>query len=84
MELVEFPCRIPGSARGYLAYVMSHIGDNQTLPLMEAAVEARTELAHGLAGARELLYLDLALEDQIRQAAERGVGAAGTRGCGGP
>ncbi|GFH06759.1 R1 protein, alpha-glucan water dikinase, partial [Haematococcus lacustris] len=69
--------RIPGSARGFLAYVLSHLGDSQILPLMEAAVEARTELASCLAGSRELLYLDLALEDQVRQAAERGVGAAG-------
>lgn len=29
------------------------------------------------AGNRELLYLDLALEDQVRAAAERGVGMAG-------
>lgn len=58
--------RIPGNARGYLAYVMSHLGDSQILPLMEAAVEARTELAvGGLTGNRELLYLDLALEDQV-------------------
>ncbi len=69
--------RIPGGARGYLAYVLSHVGDNQVLPLLEACVEARTELAPSLPGNRELLYLDLALEDQARQAAERGVGAAG-------
>ncbi len=71
------PCRIPNSARGYLGYVLSHLGDSQILPLMEAAVEARTELAPMLPGNRELLYLDLALEDQVRQAAERGVGSAG-------
>eukprot|EP00983_Pelagomonas_calceolata_P018716 587087-Pelagomonas_calceolata.AAC.3 len=70
-------CRVPDGVRGYLAYVMGHVGDSQTLPLMEAAVEARTELAPALPGNRELLYLDLALEDQARQAAERGVGAAG-------
>jgi len=69
--------RIPGSARGYLGYVLSRLGDSQVLPFMEAAVEARAELAPALAGSRELLYLDLALEDQVRQAAERGVGAAG-------
>jgi alpha-glucan,water dikinase len=32
---------------------------------MEAAVEARAELASGMTGNRELLYLDLALEDQV-------------------
>ncbi|GIL92123.1 hypothetical protein Vretimale_14920 [Volvox reticuliferus] len=69
--------RIPGGARGWLAYVLSHLGDSQILPLLEACVEARTELAPALTGNRELLYLDLALEDQARQAAERGVGAAG-------
>lgn len=30
-----------------------------------------------LTGQKELLYLDLALEDQVRAAAERGVGIAG-------
>ena len=35
------------------------------MPLMEAAVEARAELAPVLTGNRELLYLDLALEDQV-------------------
>ncbi len=44
---------------------MSHLGDSQLLPLMEAAVEARVELAPSLPGSRELLYLDLALEDQV-------------------
>ncbi len=73
-------CRVPGNARGYLAYVLGHIGDHQILPLMENAVEARTELAGSLAGNRELLYLDLALEDQIRQAAERGISGAGALG----
>ncbi|EFJ44707.1 hypothetical protein VOLCADRAFT_118653, partial [Volvox carteri f. nagariensis] len=69
--------RIPAGARGWLAYVLSHVGDSQILPLLEACVEARTELAPALTGNRELLYLDLALEDQVRQAAERGVGSAG-------
>ena len=44
---------------------MSNLGSSQVLPFMEAAVEARTELAPVLAGAREMLYLDLALEDQV-------------------
>ena len=73
--------RVPDGVRGYLAYVMGHLGDSQTLPLMEAAVEARTELAPALPGNKELLYLDLALEDQARQAAERGVGSAGMDVC---
>ncbi|MEW5309696.1 MAG: hypothetical protein WDW38_001561 [Sanguina aurantia] len=69
--------RIPGAARGYLAYVMSNLGSSQVLPFLEAAVEARTELAPFLAGNRELMYLDLSLEDEIRRASERGVGSAG-------
>ena len=59
------PCRVPDAARGFLGYVLSHLGDSQILPLMEAAVEARAELAPVLTGNRELLYLDLALEDQV-------------------
>lgn len=69
--------RIPQSAQGYVGHVLSHVGSSQVLPLIEAAVEARSELAPVLSGSRELLYLDLALEDQVRQAAERGVGSAG-------
>jgi hypothetical protein len=53
----------------------------QILPFLEAAVEARAEIAPALAGNRDLLYLDVALENSIRGAAERGVGSAGA--CGG-
>ena len=60
-----YPPRVPDAARGYLGYVLSHLGDSQILPLMEAAVEARAELAPVMTGNRELLYLDLALEDQV-------------------
>jgi hypothetical protein len=49
----------------------------QILPFLEAAVEARAEIAPALAGNRDLLYLDVALENSIRGAAERGVGSAG-------
>jgi hypothetical protein len=51
----------------------------QILPFLEAAVEARAEIAPALTGNRDLLYLDVALENSIRGAAERGVGSAG--GC---
>lgn len=58
----------------------------QILPFLEAAVEARAEIAPALAGNRDLLYLDVALENSIRGAAERGVGSAGgfgaSVGCG--
>jgi len=49
----------------------------QILPFLESAVEARAEIAPALAGNRDLLYLDVALENSIRAAAERGVGSAG-------
>ena len=35
---------MPDSAKGYLGYVLSHSNDPQILPLIEAAVEARTDL----------------------------------------
>ena len=35
---------LPGNAKGFLGYVLSHQFDNQILPLIENAVEARTEL----------------------------------------
>jgi alpha-glucan,water dikinase len=69
---------VPASARGYLGYVLGHVADAAVLPLMEAAVEARTELAPALGSNRELLYLDLALEAVVRGAAERGAAASGT------
>jgi hypothetical protein len=68
---------LPGGARGYLGYVTTHINTPQILPFLEAAVEARTEISHALVGNRDLLYLDVALENSIRGAAERGVGSAG-------
>ena len=62
--------RIPGDVRGMLGYVLSHLNNYQLLPFMTAAVAARTGLKGVVAGDRELLYLDLALERVIRGAAE--------------
>lgn len=42
--------RVPQGARGHLGYVLTHLGGAQILPLLEAAVEARTELQPHLAG----------------------------------
>eukprot|EP00887_Chlorella_sp_A99_P007269 scaffold2.g7269.t1 len=70
--------QIPDSAKGYLGYVLGHAGDSAILPLIEAAVEARTELAPVLRSSRETLYLDLALENVVRGVAERSAGAGGT------
>jgi hypothetical protein len=41
-----------GSAKGYLGYVLSHQKDSQILPLVENAVECRTELGPLLSGDR--------------------------------
>lgn len=49
----------------------------QVLPLAQSAVAARLEIAPALPGNRDLLYLDLALEDVVRSAAERGASALG-------
>lgn len=43
---------LPGSVKGYLGYVLSHQFDSQILPLIENAVEARTELAQAMKGKR--------------------------------
>ncbi len=43
---------LPGSVKGYLGYVVNHQQDSQILPLIENAVEARTELQSALAGNR--------------------------------
>ena len=44
-------------------------------PPPQAAVEARAEIRGDTSTDRELLYLDLALQDVVRAAAERGAGA---------
>lgn len=69
---------IPGSAKGYLGYVLTHGNNPAVLPLIEAAVEVRTELVGTMTSNRELIYLDLALENVVRAAAERGAAASGT------
>ena len=69
---------LPGAAKGYLGYVLGHVSDPAVLPLIEAAVETRTELLPALGANRETLYLDLALENVVRGAAERGAAASGT------
>ena len=43
---------LPGAVKGYLGYVQAHQGDHIILPLVENAVEARTELAGSLSGNR--------------------------------
>ncbi|KAI3430517.1 hypothetical protein D9Q98_005110 [Chlorella vulgaris] len=70
---------VPGAAKGYLGYVLANSNGHEILPLIEAAVEARAELQPVLRNSRDVLYLDLALENVVRAAAERGVGSAGPR-----
>ena len=45
---------MPQGAKDHLGYVLGHQGDHEVLPLMQNAVEARTELAQSgqLAGNR--------------------------------
>ena len=68
---------MPGSAKSHLGYVLASQGSNQALPLIQSAVACRMELAPVLAGNRDLLYLDLALENVVRAATERGMAALG-------
>lgn len=68
---------VPSSVKSYLGFVMARADSNEILPLMEAAVEARTEINSLLGDQREIMYLDLALENLVRAAAERGAGASG-------
>lgn len=69
---------IPSSSKSYLGYVLGQQGSGNILPVMEAAVECRTELNGILGDHRETMYLDLALENVVRSAAERGAGSSGT------
>ena len=45
---------MPQGAKDHLGYVLGHQGDHEVLPLMQNAVEARTEIAQSgqLAGNR--------------------------------
>ena len=43
---------LPGAAKGYLGYVMSHRTDARILPLIENAVECRTEISKAMCGNR--------------------------------
>lgn len=69
---------IPPSAKSYLGYVLGQQSSNNILPLMEAAVECRTDMNGMLGDHREIMYLDLALENVVRAAAERGAGSTGS------
>lgn len=48
---------LPGSAKGFVGYVLSHQGDHVILPLIENAVAARAEIAPALAGNRWVVDL---------------------------
>lgn len=63
--------------KGLVGFVLAHMNDPQVLPLIEAAVEARAQLDDITGTDLEVMYLDLALEQVVRSAAERGVGASG-------
>lgn len=74
---------LPGAARphvGALLFSQSQENSNNSggnaLATIQHAVAARAAIAPSLAGNRDLLYLDLALEDTARRAAEAAAGAA--------
>ncbi|WPT16709.1 Alpha-glucan water dikinase [Picochlorum sp. SENEW3] len=69
---------VPASAKSYLGFVLGQQNSSNVLSLMEAAVECRAEINGMLGDHREIMYLDLALENIVRAAAERGAGAAGS------
>jgi hypothetical protein len=49
----------------------------QILPFVQSAVACRLELHASMNGNKDLLYLDLALENVVRAAVERGIGSLG-------
>ncbi|XRB06735.1 alpha-glucan, water dikinase [Pycnococcus provasolii] len=67
---------LPNEAKGYIGFVLAQRGCAEPLPLMEACVEARSVIAPHIQGNRELLYLDLALEAEVRGFAERDAGSS--------
>ncbi|CAG9462085.1 unnamed protein product [Pedinophyceae sp. YPF-701] len=75
-SIMEAHHSVPNEAKGYLGYVQSHLDDWQVLPLIEAALEARALIQGRAQEDRNCMYLDLALENVVRQAAERGMGAS--------
>ena len=61
--------------KGLLGFLQSHLQSPQVLNVVEAGVEVRAEIRGNVVNNRELLYLDLAVMDAVRNAAERGAGA---------
>ena len=49
--------QLPGAVKGYLGYVLGHAKDHIILPLMENAVEARTELNAAMTGNRRARHI---------------------------
>ena len=68
---------IPSSSKAYLGHVLGQQHSGNILPVMESAVECRTDINGMLGDHRETMYLDLALENVVRAAAERGAGSSG-------
>ena len=68
---------LPAAARPHVAAVLSSGSRGPALARAQHAVAARAALTPSLAGVRDLLYLDLALEAAARGAAERAARRAG-------
>ena len=58
----EAGSQLPSNAKGYLGYVLAHRSDAQILPLIENAVECRTEITQAMTGNR-CFTLDPAEDD---------------------
>ena len=75
---------LPGAARPHIGALLFSQSQNNSgngaggnaLATIQHAVAARAAIAPSLPGNRDLLYLDLALEDTARRAAEAAAGAA--------
>lgn len=68
---------LSGNTKGLVGYILAHLNDPQVLPLVEACVEARAQIQPLIYQNVEICFLDLALEQVVRQAAERAAGAQG-------
>lgn len=50
----EAGSQLPSNAKGYLGYVLAHRNDASILPLIENAVECRTEIKEAMTGNRHV------------------------------
>ena len=63
----EAGSQLPSNAKGYLGYVLSHRNDASILPVIENAVECRTEIKEAMIGNRCVCWVSLACNTQRRK-----------------